>query len=155
MQSIVSWWRRLLSRSALAWTTLSFIVMYVAFVVLQGDAWIRIWLKGDSYFTYQLVFVPAMLIGCSVLLSKSQWGRKGLVASAASGGALGYLCGLFAYIAVALVMPDGADRLVRNFSRFSSLDFAMLLVLPLILLNWLLGMVLGVMAAIAQRNATH
>ena len=151
MKRFFLWWRGLLTKNAFAWTALSFLLIYVAFVVLQGDTWIRIWLKGDSYLTYQLVFVPAILVGYGTFLARSKTPR-GVLASAAIGCAWGYLSGLVAYFAVALAMPEGADRIVRNLSRFSLLDFTMLLILPTILLNWLLGMLLGVMTAFARRS---
>ena len=151
MKRLLIWWSQLFRRNALGWTIVSFVAVYAAFALLGGAVWLHVWLKGQAYWVYQAAFAIAFVAIQSIVIARQRQRPLSPVAFAMSGAVIGYVAGLLAYLAITLVMPYGADRLFRTMERSVS-ETLMIFVLPTILLNWLIGLVVGFLAGVASKS---
>src|SRR5262249_37090920 len=153
VKRLVQWWKALLRRSAISWTLLSFVVVYAAFLLLGGDIWLRMWLKGSSYVTYQATFAVSFVIIYSFVAARQRHRTLGPVTWAAIGSVVGFACGVLGHVAIAMSMTDGADRILRTVERSGAAEILFVLVVPAILLNWLVGLIVGATTFLALREA--
>jgi len=151
MSQLLVWWRHLYHRSPFAWALVSYVAVYLVFSALMGDVWLRMWLKGNAYMVYQLTFLVSFVLVYGLVLRKLHTRTLGVPTWAAIGTVIGYLCRLIGYFAITLAMPGGEDRLFRHFERSAGIESLMILVVPAILLNWLLGLVMGLLTRVAAR----
>jgi hypothetical protein len=151
MRQLVSWWSELLGRNSLLWTAVTFSAVYLVFSVGLGDVWLRMWLKGSAYEIYQVTFVLAFVVLYALIIARRR-DNSGLLRWALTGLLVGYSCGLLAYLVITLFMPDGADRIFRTWERSTGVGLLMVFVMPGILLNWAIGLAVGVLTTMAFRH---
>jgi hypothetical protein len=107
--------------------------------------WVHRFLKDYRTGVYAIAFVVALAIAIQIPGLRLARGQAALMSSAWRGAIAGYLAGLVAYVVLALIIPDGASKLINTFGRPLE-ALALVLASPIFLGGWLYGALVGAAA---------
>lgn len=126
-------------------------IVYVIFEVIQVNHFLSTILRGDNYYRYNVLYLPALfVVFCLYSARAGSFERLGW--SLLFGCVAGYIVGLFASVFMAFLMGDGATRIANSIRDMKYI--LAVLVAPALYMSWLYGGLLALFIYLVKKMVT-